>query len=47
MPPIRSKNRQKSLHQEGRVVLAIEALKNGRYPSVSAAARSFDVPKTT
>jgi hypothetical protein len=47
MPPKRSEKTQKSIEQEGRVQLAIQAMKNGRFTSIAAAARSFDVPRTT
>ena len=47
MPPKRSQKAQKSIEQEGRILLAIKAVQNGRFTSVAAAARSFDVPRTT
>ena len=47
MPPKRSEKAQKSVQQEGRILLAIKAIQNGRFTSVAAAARSFDVPRTT
>ncbi|KAJ5337526.1 zinc finger protein [Penicillium brevicompactum] len=47
MPPIRGQKAQKSIEQEGRILLAIKALKNGRFISVAAAARSFEVPRST
>jgi hypothetical protein len=47
MPPIRGQKAQKSVEQEGRVLLAIKAIKNGRFTSVAAAARSFEVPRST
>jgi hypothetical protein len=47
MPPKRSEKTQKSIEQEGRVQLAIQAMKNGRFTPIAAAARSFDVPRTT
>ncbi|KAJ5143093.1 uncharacterized protein N7515_001880 [Penicillium bovifimosum] len=47
MPPIRGKKAQKSVDQEGKILLAIKAIKNGRATSVSAAARFFEVPRST
>jgi hypothetical protein len=47
MPPIRGQKAQKLVEQEGRVLLAIKAIKNGRFTSVAAAARSFEVPRST
>jgi hypothetical protein len=47
MPPKRSQKAQKIIEQEGRILLAIKAIQNGRFTSVAAAARSFDVPRTT
>ncbi|KAL2697510.1 hypothetical protein AAEP93_011414 [Penicillium crustosum] len=47
MPPIRGQKAQKSVEQEGRLLLAIKAIKNGRFTSVAAAARSFEVPRST
>jgi len=41
------RKRPKSSDKEGRVILAKEAIKIGQFPSVRAAARSYDVcPKT-
>jgi len=47
MPPIRSQNAQKSIEQEGRVLLAIRAIKNQEISSIREAARRFDVPFST
>ena len=47
MPPKRSGKAQSSVQQEGPILLAIKAIQNGRFTSVAAAARSFDVPRTT
>jgi hypothetical protein len=47
MPPNRSKKSKKLVEQEGRIVLAIAAYKNGQIPSVSQAAASFNVPRRT
>lgn len=46
MPPKRSQKAQKSVEQEGRILLAIKAIQNGRIFTIAAAARSFDVPRT-
>jgi Tc5 transposase DNA-binding domain/helix-turn-helix, Psq domain len=37
----------KSAHQEGRILLAKEAVKQGQIQSIRAAAESYDVPETT
>jgi hypothetical protein len=47
MPPIRGQTPQKLVEQEGRILLAIKAIKNGQITSVAAAARSFKVPPST
>jgi hypothetical protein len=47
MPPKRTEKAQKFIEQEGRVLLAIKAIQNGQTSSVAAAARSFDVPRST
>ena len=47
MPPKRTEKAQKFIEQEGRILLAIKAIQNGQIPSVAAAARSFDVPRST
>ncbi|KAL2696030.1 hypothetical protein AAEP93_003330 [Penicillium crustosum] len=47
MPPKRSQKAQKSIEQEGRMLLAMKAIQNGRITTVAATARSFDVPRTT
>ena len=47
MPPIRSQNARKSTEQEGRVLLAIEAIQKEQIPSIKEAARQFNVPYTT
>ena len=47
MPSQRSDRKKKLLEQEGRLLLAIKAIKDGRYPSAAAAARSFDLPVST
>ena len=47
MPPKRPERAQKSVQQEGRILLTIKAIQNGRFTSVAAATRSFEVPRTT
>jgi hypothetical protein len=47
MPPIRSQSAQKRIEQEGRILLAIEARKNGVKCSLRQLARDFDVPDRT
>jgi hypothetical protein len=40
-------NSTESVQREGRIALAIEALKQGHFTSLFSAARSYDVPYTT
>lgn len=47
MPPNRSQKIQKSVEQEGRILLAIKSIQNGRISTIAAAAHSFNVPHTT
>lgn len=48
MPPQRSdRKKKKKIEQEGRLLLARKAIKDGKYPSAAAAARSFDLPVST
>jgi hypothetical protein len=47
MPPQRSEKKTKLIEQEGRLLLAIKAIKDGKYPSAAAAARSFEIPVST
>jgi hypothetical protein len=47
MPPIRTQNTQKSIEQEGRILLAIKAIKNQEITSIREAARRFEVPHST
>ena len=46
MPPIRTENSKKLVEQEGRLELAISAYKNKQIPSISEAARLFNVPQS-
>jgi hypothetical protein len=47
MPPIRNKNRKNLDEQEGRILLAISDLQNGRIQPVAQAARIYEIPRTT
>lgn len=47
MPPVRTRNKQDSVRQEGRILLAIQAIQNKSTASVAAAARVYDVPRST
>jgi hypothetical protein len=47
MPPIRSESRQKLANQEGKILLALDDLKNGRVKSLRAAAKLYEIPLTT
>jgi hypothetical protein len=47
MPPIRSQKAQKLVEQEGRLLLAIKAIGNGKCSSIRAAAEAFSVPRST
>jgi hypothetical protein len=40
-------NTTQLVHQEGRIALAIEAFNQGYFTSIRAAARSYDVPRST
>lgn len=47
MPPTRNTKQQKLVEQEGRIELAIKALNKCSIATVAAAARIFDVPRST
>jgi hypothetical protein len=47
MPLIRTESSQKSANKEGRVLLALSDIKNGRITSLCAAAKLYDIPYTT
>ncbi|EED22675.1 conserved hypothetical protein [Talaromyces stipitatus ATCC 10500] len=47
MPPIRNKNEKNLAEQEGRMLLAISDLKNGKISSVYQAAIIYNIPRTT
>ncbi|KAJ5267711.1 hypothetical protein N7478_010519 [Penicillium angulare] len=47
MPPIRSQSSRNSIEQEGRIALAIQAIKNQEITTIREAARRFQVPEAT
>ena len=47
MPPIRTQSSQNRTEQEGRILLAIQAIKKQEILSIRDAARQFNVPRTT
>jgi hypothetical protein len=47
MPPKRPRSAQNSIEQEGRILLAIKAIKEDQITSIRAAARLFNVPRNT
>jgi hypothetical protein len=47
MPPIRSASSQKLVNQEGKILLALDDLKNGRIKSIRAAATPYAIPRST
>ncbi|ODM16767.1 hypothetical protein SI65_07732 [Aspergillus cristatus] len=47
MPPIRSQSSRNSIEQEGRILLAVQAIKKQEITSIHEAARRFNVPKST
>ena len=47
MPPIRSEKAQKLVEQEGRILLAIKTIEDGKYSSIRAASEAFTVPRST
>jgi hypothetical protein len=47
MPPIRSESSQKLVNQEGKILLALDDLKNGRIKSIRAAATLYAIPRST
>jgi AraC-like DNA-binding protein len=47
MPPIRTQSSQNRTEQEGRILLAIQAIKKQEIPSIRDIARQFNVPRTT
>ena len=47
MPPNRTQSSRKSIEQEGRILLAIEAIRKKEITNVREAAARFEVPRTT
>ena len=47
MPPIRSSSSQELANKEGRILLALEAVKNCCVKSLHAAAKIYDIPCAT
>jgi hypothetical protein len=47
MPPIRSETWQKLANQEGKILLALDDVKNGRIKSIRAAAKLYAIPRST
>jgi hypothetical protein len=47
MPPIRTQSSQNSIEQEGRILLAIQAIKNQEISNIARAAYTFNVPRST
>ena len=47
MTPIRPESRQKAASQEGKILLALSNLKEGRINSIRAAAKLYKLPYTT
>ncbi|CDM38448.1 Probable transposable element [Penicillium roqueforti FM164] len=47
MPPIRSQSPANVTEQEGRILLAIQALKKQEFSSLREVARCFNIPRST
>ena len=47
MPPIRTESRSKLAEQEGKILLALQAIKKEQFKSIRAAARLFGIPEST
>jgi predicted HTH domain antitoxin len=47
MPPIRTQSSRNLIEQEGRVLLAIQAIQKKEISTVQEAARLFNIPRTT
>jgi hypothetical protein len=47
MPPIRTESFQKSANKEGKILLALDDIKNGRIKSIRAAAKLYEIPRST
>lgn len=46
MPPIRSESSQKLANREGKILLALDDIKNGRIKSICAAAKLYNIPRS-
>lgn len=47
MPPVRTESWQKSANQEGKILLGLADIKNGRIKSIRAAAKLYEIPRAT
>ena len=47
MPPIRTQSSRNLVEQEGRILLAIQAIKKQEITSIREIARVFNIPRTT
>ena len=47
MPLIRTESSHKSANQEGRILLALSDIKDGRIASIRAAAKLYNLPRST
>jgi hypothetical protein len=47
MPPIRAESSHKLANQEGKILLALDDIKNGRIKSIRGAAKLYEIPHTT
>jgi hypothetical protein len=47
MPPIRPQSSRNSIEREGRILLAIQVIKNQEISAIREAARRFNVPEST
>ena len=47
MPLIRTESSQKSANQEGKILLALDDIKNGRIKSIRVAAKLYDLLRST
>jgi hypothetical protein len=47
MPPIRAESSHKLTNQEGKILLALDDIKNGRIKSIRGAAKLYEIPHTT
>ena len=47
MPPIRTKSSQKPANQEGKILLALDDIKNSCIKSIRAAVKLYDLPCST